>query len=133
MATAIAVAPGPLDDDEGPRMIRVKKGAQPTHSTLNPLQRWAWRTFRDRVTKLPPDPALEENLVKAHIRIRADEYMAYAYGLTIIIGVVLTVVGIVLGFILASTGSLLFGVVAAVVIPVIGTIMVFVILPSQPC
>jgi archaeal flagellar protein FlaJ len=132
MATAIAVAPGPLDDDEGPRMIRVKKGAQPTHSTLNPLQRWAWRTFRDRVTKLPPNPALEENLVKAHMRIRADEYMAYVYGMTIIIGVVLTVVGIVLGLILATTGSLLFGVVAAVVIPVLGTIMVFVILPSQP-
>jgi archaeal flagellar protein FlaJ len=132
MATAIAVAPGPLDDDEGPRMIRVKKGAQPTHSTLNPLQRWAWRTFRDRVTKLPPNPALEENLVKAHMRIRADEYMAYVYGMTIIIGVVLTVVGIVLGLILATTGSLLFGIVAAVVIPVLGTIMVFVILPSQP-
>ena len=44
----------PDDVEEGPRMIRVKKGAQPTHSTLNPLQRWAWRTFRNRVTKLPP-------------------------------------------------------------------------------
>jgi archaeal flagellar protein FlaJ len=132
MATA-TVGGLPLPgDDEGPRMIRVKKGAQPTHSTLNPLQRWAWRTFRDRVTKLPPNPALEENLVKAHMRIRADEYMAYVYGLTIIIGSVLTVIGIVLGIIVATSVSIIFGVLVAVVLPVLGTVAVFFILPGQP-
>ncbi|HXQ48482.1 MAG TPA: type II secretion system F family protein [Thermoplasmata archaeon] len=131
MASVNVVAPLPTDD-EGPRMVRVKKGAQPTHSTLNPLQRWAWRTFRDRVTKLTPDPALEENLVKAHMRIRADEYMAYVYGMTIIIGSALVVAGIVLGVILISSGAFLFGILLAPVVPIFGTLAVFFILPSMP-
>jgi len=131
MANVTVAAPLPTET-EGPRMVRVKKGAQPTHSTLNPLQRWAWRTFRDRVTKMPPDPALEENLVKAHMRIRADEYMAYVYGMTLLIGVALIVVGVVLAFILVSAGALLFGVVLGPLVPILGTVAVFFVLPSQP-
>lgn len=78
------------------RPVRVKRGAQPTHSPLTGFQQWAWRTFRDKVTAKPPDPVLEENLVKAHMRIRADEYTAQVYATTLIATIVLALVGVIL-------------------------------------
>ena len=130
MVTADASAP--LVPGEGARLVRVKKGAQPTHSSLNPLQRWAWRTFRERVTKLPPDPVLDENLLKAHMRVRGDEYMAYVYGVTVIVAAALVVAGIVLGAILALSGELVLGAVLGIVIPVLGTFAVFNVLKGTP-
>ncbi|MCI4336805.1 MAG: type II secretion system F family protein [Thermoplasmata archaeon] len=102
MATAGADAPLRSGIDQAmARPVRVKRGAQPTHSPLSGFQQWAWRTFRDKVTARPPDPVLEENLVKAHMRIRADEYLAQVYGTTIIATAVLAVLGILLAFLLA--------------------------------
>jgi len=114
------------------RAVRVKKGAQPTHSSLTSVQRWAWKTFRDRVTRLPTDPTLEENLLKAHLRIRGDEYMAYVYGVTLVAGLGLAAAGIVLGLLLALTGSLVFGAVIGVLLPVLGTFMTFIVLRGMP-
>jgi flagellar protein FlaJ len=75
------------------RPVRLKKGEQPTHSALTGLQMWAWRTFRAKVTRLPPDHTLEDNLVKAHMRIRADEYLAYTMGLSVIVTIATFVLG----------------------------------------
>ena len=121
----------PVAATEG-RLVRVKKGAQPTHSSLNPLQQWAWRTFRDRVTKLPPNPALEESLLKAHMRIRADEYMAYVYGMTVIVGGALLVVGVLLGILLVSTGNGLLAAFLAPMAPIFGTVGTFFALQGTP-
>jgi archaeal flagellar protein FlaJ len=114
------------------RAVRVKRGAQPTHSTLTPFQRWCWRTFRERVLVKPPDPTLEENLLKAHMRIRSDEYMATVYGTTVVAGVVLAVVGVVLYFVLSLIGAGIFALIIAVALPVAGTPLVFGIMPGRP-
>ena len=91
------------------RPVRVKRGAQPTHSPLTGFQQWAWRTFRERVTRLAPDPLLEENLIKAHRRIRPDEYLAVGYAVRLIAAVVLMIVGAVLSvlFVGAAVSSAL--------------------------
>ena len=88
------------------RPVRVKRGAQPTHSPLTGFQQWAWRTFRDKVTAQPPDPVLEENLVKAHMRIRADEYTAQVYATTLIATIVLAIVGVAIFALFGVTGYL---------------------------
>jgi archaeal flagellar protein FlaJ len=102
------------------RTVRVKRGAQPTHSTLTPLQQWSWRTFKARVTAAPVDPVLEENLLKAHMRIRADEYLAYCLGVAVIATIGLSVVGVVLLVVLALNGAALIGVGLVIVLPVVG-------------
>jgi archaeal flagellar protein FlaJ len=115
------------------RPVRVKRGEQPTHSTLTPFQRWCWKTFRNRVLAKPPNPTLEENLLKAHMRIRADEYMASVYGSTVIAGIGLAIAGamtyLFVGIIL---GLPLFGVIGAIALPVAGTPLVFAALPGVP-
>jgi len=114
------------------RPVRVKRGAQPTHTPLTPFQQWSWRTFRDRVGRLPPDPLLDENLLKAHMRIRADEYMATVYASTLIAAGVLVAIGIVLAVLLASGGALVTGIALAVIVPGAGTFLAFTFLRGAP-
>ncbi len=128
-ATVSKARPAPLEEV---RPIRVKKGAQPTHSSLTPLQRWSWRMFRDRVSRKATDPVLEENLLKAHLRIRADEYLAFVYGATLLVGVGLVAAGLVLGFLLALSGSEMTGLVVGVLLPVGGIPATFVVLGALP-
>jgi archaeal flagellar protein FlaJ len=116
------------------RPIRLKRGAQPTHSTLNGFQRWCWKTFRNRVLVKPPDPTLEENLLKAHIRLRADEYMTIVYGTTVVVAGAMVGVGLAAAFFLvAIVGLPLFlGILAAVALPALGALGTFFGMPSTP-
>jgi archaeal flagellar protein FlaJ len=121
------------DADAAPvRAVRLKRGEQPTHSTLNGFQRWAWRTFRDRVLARPPDPILEENLVKAHMRIRADEYMATVYATTVIVAGVSIVAGIGIGLLLAFNGEAIFGILIGVALPILGPVGTFFAMQGTP-
>ena len=114
------------------RTIRLKRGEHPTHSGLNAFQRWAWRMFRSRALTRPPDPALEENLVKAHMRVRADEYMATVYATTLVVGIATVVVGAVAGVLFSLLGSLFLGLAIGILLPVFGTIGTFFVLQSTP-
>jgi flagellar protein FlaJ len=117
---------------EPARTVRVKRGDQPTHSPLSAFEQFAWRTFRDRVTAKAPDPALEDNLLKAHMRIRADEYMAKVYATTLIVAVALAVVGLLLGTLLSAGSGLVIGAVIGLIIPVGGTFGAYMVLKGLP-
>jgi flagellar protein FlaJ len=127
------MAPAPLASAADPtgRVVRVKRGNQPSHATLTGFEQWAWKTFRNRVTATPTDPVLEEELTKAHMRIRGDEYRAYCFAATLISIVAFVVGGIVLSFVfytaLGTTG-LFFG----PVIAIFGPILVSLVLNNAP-
>jgi len=128
------VVPSPAHPADSHRQIRLKRGAQPTHSSLTGFQRWCWKTFRNRVLARPPDPSLEENLLKAHIRLRADEYMTTVYGTTVVVAGVMVGAGLGAAFFLVSVlgFSLLFGIGAAVALPVLGAAGTFFVMPGAP-
>jgi len=130
-STASVTSPAPTGGAPA-RTVRVKRGAQPTHSTLSGFQRWAWRTFRARVLAKPPDPVLEENLLKAHMRVRADEYMATVYATTVVAGVALAAVGIGLGILFLLSGAFVIGLGLAVALPVAGPFLTFAVLQGMP-
>jgi len=117
---------------DGPRAVRLKRGEQPTHSSMTGFQRWAWKTFRARVLARPPDPTLDENLVKAHIRMRSDEYMAVVYATTVVVGIATVIAGAVVGFLFVSAGSLLLGLLIGVLLPVFGTVGTYFVLQGTP-
>ncbi|HKN07145.1 MAG TPA: type II secretion system F family protein [Thermoplasmata archaeon] len=114
------------------RAVRLKRGAQPTHSTMSGFQRWAWSTFRARVLARPPDPALDENLVKAHIRMRSDEYMAMVYATTVVVAIATVLAGAVVGFLFVSAGDAFLGILIGVLLPIFGTIGTFFVMQSTP-
>ena len=113
------------------RPVRLKRGEQPTPSTLTPFQRWAWRVFGPRLSAKEPNIVLEESLVKAHMRVRADEYLATVYATALVVGIATAAVGVGLGVILILSGSPLFGL-GLLVLPVVATPAAFVILEGTP-
>lgn len=115
------------------RTVRLKKGEQPTHATVGAFQRWAWKTFGARVTAKGVDPALEENLIKAHMRIRADEYTANALATTVVVGIATAVVGVAaFVFLDLILGQLLFGVIALIALPTLGPVGTYFALLGDP-
>jgi archaeal flagellar protein FlaJ len=114
------------------RSIRMKRGEHPTHTGLTGFQRWAWRMFRQRVLARPPDPILEENLIKAHMRVRADEYMATVYASTLVVGIATVVAGIAVGLLFVLSGVVLLGLVIGILLPILGPVGTFFVLQSTP-
>ncbi|HXY12733.1 MAG TPA: type II secretion system F family protein, partial [Thermoplasmata archaeon] len=114
------------------RTVRLKRGEQPTHSSMTAFQRWAWKTFRARVLAKPPDPTLDENLIKAHIRMRADEYMAVTLATTIVVGIATVVAGAVVGFLFVSSGVVLLGLLVGILLPIFGTVGTYFVLQGTP-
>ena len=131
-ATPTVRATAPAPPAGGTRTVRLKRGEQPTHSSMTAFQRWAWKTFRARVLARPPDPTLDENLVKAHIRMRSDEYLAVVYATTLVVAIATVVAGAVVGFLFVSAGVLLLGILIGVLLPVFGTIGTFFVLRGSP-
>ncbi len=132
VATPRSVPPAPVEPATPARTVRVKRGEQPTPSSLTGFQRWAWQTFGARVKAKPIDPILEENLVKAHMRVRADEYLAQVYATTVIAGIAATVAGVVLGLLFILHGVAFLGIVLLIILPVFGTVGTFFLLQGTP-
>jgi archaeal flagellar protein FlaJ len=114
------------------RAVRIKRGEQPSPSTLSAFQRWGWKMFGGRIAKRPVDPVLEENLLKAHIRIRGDEYMANVYATTLVAGIATTAAGIGLGLLFLAHHILIIALVVFVMLPLMGTVATFFLLQGTP-
>ena len=125
--------------DEGvteTRTVRVKRGEQPSRAPLTPFQQWAWTRFKDRVKMGPGEATLEDNLQKAHMRLRPEEYLAWVMAVTFITAAALSVAGVVLGVLIylsgTGVGNLVFAALVAVVLPVGGTGVTNMLLKATP-
>ena len=65
---------------EGAHLVKLPKGAKPVNVSLSPREQLAWRTFGKFVqSRERENQELEDNLLKAHIRLRPEEYLAVAW------------------------------------------------------
>ena len=70
---------------EGAHLVKLPKGAKPVNVSLSPREQLAWRTFGKFVqSRERENQELEDNLLKAHIRLRPEEYLALAWMTTTI-------------------------------------------------
>lgn len=61
-------------------VVKLPKGAKPVDVGLNPHEQLAWRMFGKFIqARKHDDPELEENLLKAHLKLRPEEYLAVAW------------------------------------------------------
>lgn len=123
------------EEDIGPHGVRLPKGAIPDYVKLSPFQDFSWRVMGKYATeKVVGNQALEENLLKAHMKIRPEEYYASVIMGTIIaavIGIAIAVgVGIIL-FGLLGVGILLRVLISVVAITML-PMMAFFILSGSP-
>jgi len=120
----------------GPHLVRLPSGAVPEYINLGGLQAFAWRMLGDRARRLGAPEKLEEDLLKAHLKIRPEEYIAYTWMATIVAGIVgvvlaIAVPGILFEF-LPGLDSFILRLLLAVALVVIPPIAAYGILISGP-
>lgn len=72
--------PGEEAAEKPAHLVKLPKGAKPVNVTLTPREQLAWRMFGAFVqARRHEDQELEDNLLKAHIRLRPEEYLAVAW------------------------------------------------------
>jgi archaeal flagellar protein FlaJ len=124
------------DDTAETRTVRVKRGEQPSRAPLTPFQQWAWTRFKDRIKIGPGEITLEENLLKAHMRLRPEEYLAWVMAVTFVTAAALSVAGVVLGVLIylsgTGIGNLILAVLVGVFLPVGGTGLTNMLLKATP-
>ena len=77
----------------GPHLVKLPKGAKPEYIKLTPYQEFCWHIMGpivQRKAKISED--LEDDLLKAHMKIRPEEYVAYVW-MTSLFALVAAVIG----------------------------------------
>jgi len=120
--------------DKGAHMVKLPKGARPVNVSLSPKAQVAWRMFGKFVqARRREDPELEDNLLKAHIKLRPEEYLALAWMNTTFAAVGAVIAAFVASLFLfilridITTLLIIFGLVAA--LPIFFSYMYFFGLP----
>jgi len=125
------------DSELGPRVIKLPEGAVPDYVKLTAYQEFCWRTLGKTVTsRMRPNPKLELTLLQSHMRLRPEEYTAYIWMTTILVGILALVGSLVFGGVLIAflgieTGMVLIFSIMIVVLPVILTFVVMGSLPGS--
>src|SRR2546426_984845 len=103
-------------------MVKLPKGAKPVNVSLPPKAQVAWRMFGKFVqARTGSDPELEDNLLKAHIRLRPEEYLAVAWMNTTFAAV---------GAVVAAFVAALFLLILS--IPIVTLLFIFAIVAALP-
>jgi flagellar protein FlaJ len=119
----------------GPHAVRMIKGSVPEYIKLSPFQDLAWRTMgKYAKTKSSQLQALDDSLLKAHMKIRPEEYLAYVYMSTLVAAIVGVAIGIGVGVVLFSIMgvALIMRVLVAAVAIVLLPIMTYLLLMGTP-
>lgn len=111
-------------EDFGPHLIKLPKGAAAAQIKLTPYQQFCWRTMGTFVKRREKtNPKLEDALLKAHMRIRPDEYTALVLMSTLLTFIVMLIIGISLGvlfwFIEWGFWGFLIGAMMIIIVPVL--------------
>jgi flagellar protein FlaJ len=116
--------------------VRMAKGALPDYIKFTPFQDFSWKIMGGYASskKTAEEQALDEALLKAHMKIRAEEYLAYVMMSTVIMAIVGIGVGVGVGIVMmglmgvSMIARIMIAVVAIVLLPV----MTYFILLGSP-
>jgi flagellar protein FlaJ len=108
----------------GPHVIRLPMGMKPTYIQLTPYQEFAWHIMGGFVKRRENvSHELEDDLLKAHMKIRPEEYMAVVYMTTLLAFIGSVVAGLaVLGLLWGPLGPLTAGILAVIIIVLVPAI-----------
>ena len=108
-----------------PHVVRVPKGQAPEYISLNSWQQFCWRFMgayaRGKVVKYPK---LETDLLKAHLKLRPEEFLSTVYTNFFFALIASIVVAVVMGSVLAVLNLAVAGVLIAVLVAVMVPIVV---------
>lgn len=120
------------DREMGPHVVRLPKGAVPEYIKLPPYEEFCWRFMGNFVkSRGMKDETLEENLIKAHMKIRPEEYLAYCYTTALFAAVGGAVAGVVLAVLLWGLSPVI-AIMLGIMLPVFIPVLAFFALKSGP-
>jgi flagellar protein FlaJ len=122
------------DEVKVPRMIKLSKGVKPEYVKLTPYQEFCWKTI-GRFTKdtLAVPDELEENLLRAHMKIRPEEYLAVGLMTVIITFIATLVTAIVLSILLLAMGQPLWLIIMIIILlGALPTVFVYIFMVGMP-
>jgi len=102
--------------------VLLPKGSGPTFSELNPIQKRAFKMFGKLAEKNKNVSKLGEDILKAHMLIRPQEYIAYVYFLTMLVAIPLLII-FILTLLLGNMIISLLMVMALIIGPVVTYIL----------
>ena len=117
--------------------VKLPKGTLPTYISMSMYYKLAWKLMgkmAERNIKNKKYTRLEMDLLKAHMLLRPQEYLAYVYFTTLLMGVVGIAMGAFityLGFLIPKIPLLIFFLIG-IIIAVLPPILVLATLPSAP-
>jgi len=116
----------------GPHAVKMQKGTVPEYIKLSSFQDLGWRTFgRYAKTKTNTLQVLDDALLKAHMKIRPEEYLAYVYMAALVAAIVGVAIGVGVGIVLFTimgVGLILRILVAAVSIVMLPLLAYFILI-----
>ncbi len=118
--------------------VKLPRGSLPSYITLPSFYRLAWKVMgrlAEKNIKNKKYAKLESDLLKAHILLRPQEYLAYVYFTALLAGIVGVTIGSFLAIMALTklSGSAQFIIIMmAVLIMIIAPLIVYMILPSSP-
>jgi len=130
MKTSLATA-----ERIGPHSVLLPKGTVPEYIKLSSFQDLSWRTMgRTAKARAATNQGLDEALLKAHMKIRPEEYLAYVLMATMVAAIVGVAIGLGVGIVLFSLlgVSMVLRMLVAVVAIVLPPMMVYFILIGSP-
>lgn len=71
---------------QAPHVVKLPSSARPGYVSLTPFQQLAWRLMGGSFQEKKVDQDLEENLLKAHMRLRPEEYVALGKTALLLVG-----------------------------------------------
>src|SRR5665647_1359536 len=119
----------------GPRVIRLPKGVVPDYVKLTKYQEFCWRTMGKLVRlRAKPNPKQEGLLLQAHMRMRQEEFVAYVWMTTLLVGIITALISVFFGtvFIAVLNVSPALAIFFSVLVVVIPTLMTYVIINGTP-
>lgn len=126
----------PKPSEERKYKVKLPKGSLPTYIHMGSYYKLAWKVMgkiAEKNVKKKKYSKLEMDLLKAHILLRPQEYLAYVYFTTLLMGIV----GIAMGIFIYLFGSIMnlpkvFSITLGVLIAVIPPLITIITLPSSP-
>jgi flagellar protein FlaJ len=107
---------------QGHHLVKLPKGAKPVNVGLSSKEQLAWKTFGAFVqARRHEDQELEESLLKAHIRLRPEEYLAVAWMNTTVAAI---------GSVIAALAMALF--LAVLNVPILYLVTIFGLVAALP-
>jgi len=119
----------------GPRVVRLPHGVVPDYVKLTKYQEFCWRTIGKIVhLRANPNPRQESLLLQAHMRMRQEEFVAYVWMTTLLVGIIAALISVFFGtvfiaFLHISPALAIFFSVLVVIIP---TLMTYVLINGTP-